>query len=230
MKLRFSRKQKFLGLAVLAAIITGSIILSPDKQDEEPNARELEEMVLQVQEELPPGYGEVIELVQDVMAGEEDINQKDSDGNTPLMRAVLINSIDHVQLLLAKGANINLRNKKMKKAIDLAENAEIRELLEACALTDRQPTVQERERMKQDFRNCNIDPDNLEQLIEKASYNWRGNPLLSVAKAIALGADINAISSDGEHARFSGRTMRHCCCAMAQTPMPCSTSRVAAAF
>lgn len=200
MKLRFSRKQKFLGLAVLAAIITGSIILSPEKQDEEPTARELEEMVLQVQEELHPGYGEVIELVQDVMAGEEDINQKDSDGNTPLMRAVMINSIDHVQLLLAKGAKINLRNKKMKKAIDLAENAEIRELLEACAITDRQPTVQEREQMKQDFRNCNIDPDNLEQLIEKASYNWRGNPLLSVAKAIALGADINAISSDGEHA------------------------------
>ena len=155
MKLRFSRKQKFLGLAVLAAIITGSIILSPDKQDEEPTARELEEMVLQVQEELHPGYGEVIELVQDVMAGEEDINQKDSDGNTPLMRAVLINSIDHVQLLLAKGAKINLRNKKMKRAIDLAENAEIRELLEACAITDRQPTVQEREQMKQDFRNCN---------------------------------------------------------------------------
>ena len=48
-----------------------------------------------------------------------DINQRDKDGETPLMAAIRFDNLDNAKLLLSKNAQVNLKNKDGKTAINL---------------------------------------------------------------------------------------------------------------
>lgn len=199
MILRLSRKHKITAVATIAALAIAGVTASLSTCDQAPTSADVKKLALAMVEERNPGITEVKELVQDILAGVEDLNEKDSDGNTPLMRAAMVNSAEDVQLLLVKGARIQDRNKEGKRAIDLTENKEIRQLLECCEIVDMKPTPLQKEKMQQEFRNYNIDPTDLDKLIFKAARNWRGNRLLSLAHAIALGANMNNLDDKGEH-------------------------------
>ena len=48
---------------------------------------------------------------------QNDLNARDDDGNTKLMRAVLQEDIEIVKSLLQKGADVNMRNNSLETAI-----------------------------------------------------------------------------------------------------------------
>ena len=59
-----------------------------------------------------------------------DVNAKDSDGNTALMRMARNEySPEFIQLLIDYGANILARNNEGKTALDLAKTDEVRKII-----------------------------------------------------------------------------------------------------
>eukprot|EP01121_Diplochlamys_sp_Union-15-3_P011856 TRINITY_DN3476_c0_g1_i5.p1 TRINITY_DN3476_c0_g1~~TRINITY_DN3476_c0_g1_i5.p1 ORF type:complete len:167 (+),score=28.98 TRINITY_DN3476_c0_g1_i5:86-586(+) len=74
------------------------------------------------------GYNKVVEyIVKDLHV---DINLLDSEGNTPLLRAVQRAQKETVQLLLSLGANRKIKNSSGQDALNLAPNVAIREVLQ----------------------------------------------------------------------------------------------------
>jgi len=64
------------------------------------------------------GWKEAAEVLLNHKA---NVNKQDKEGYTPLMRAAFNSHDEIVKLLLAKGADPKLKEKKGKTALDLAE-------------------------------------------------------------------------------------------------------------
>ncbi|MFZ1388827.1 MAG: ankyrin repeat domain-containing protein [Thiolinea sp.] len=108
-----------------------------------------------------------------------NLNQADSEGNTPLMLAVRNRSLYHVKLLIKQGANINLANHfgktALQQSIELGEEELFNVLLAAKAEINTKDT------------------DQRSPLLTALANNKAD----LAAKLIALGADVN-IRSKGE--------------------------------
>ena len=61
--------------------------------------------------------------------GKVNVNSKDDDGWTALMRASWRGYSEILQYLIEIGADINIKNNDGKTALDLADNEEIKEIL-----------------------------------------------------------------------------------------------------
>ena len=68
--------------------------------------------------------------IKSSIKSEDDVEAKDSDGNTPLVMASCNGNADEVQLLLESGADEEVRNKKGKSACDLAKGKVVKGLLD----------------------------------------------------------------------------------------------------
>lgn len=108
-----------------------------------------------------------------------NLNQADSEGNTPLMLAVRNRSLYHVKLLIEQGANVNLANRfgktALQQSIELGEEELFNLLLAAKAEINTKDT------------------DQRSPLLTALANNKAD----LAAKLIALGADVN-IRSKGE--------------------------------
>ncbi len=198
MKISLSRNQKISITAIMAALILGGVVASLPTDD--PILREMEQF------RSDSGSAEDSEetkhfkrLMKRIHSGEAEVNVADEEGYTPLMNAVRYGTIDDVRYLLVKKASLKRRGPERKTAIDMAEDTEIRTLLQLCAQAEKSLSHQERDHIKTQFRQADIDPDNLEQLIFKAIRYWRGDTAQFVANAIALGANLNQLNEQGKH-------------------------------
>ena len=54
--------------------------------------------------------GETLELMKYLILKGADVNAKDSNGNTPLFIAYAVNNNDAVNLLIASGADVSIKN------------------------------------------------------------------------------------------------------------------------
>lgn len=198
MKISLSRHQKISITAIMAALILGGVVASLPTGD--PILREMEQF------RSDSGSAEDSEetmhfkrLMKSIRSGEAEVNVADEEGYTPLMNAVRYGTIDDVRYLLVKKAGLKRRGPQGKTALDLAEDKGIRSLLQYCELAEKKLSHQEREEIKAQFRQIDIDPDKLDQLIFKAIRYWRGDTTRFVASAIALGAGLNQLNEEGEH-------------------------------
>ena len=72
-----------------------------------------------------------IKTMEEIIAKGANVNQCDNDGWSPLYRAVYINRQDIVAMLLKHGADINIRDRSGKTALDIARNQEMAGYLRA---------------------------------------------------------------------------------------------------
>lgn len=198
MKIKLSRNQQFSIIAIIAALILGGVVASLPTGD--PILREMEKYR---SDAGPTEESEETKrfkrLMKRIRSGEAEVNVADEEGYTPLMNAVRFGTIEDVRYLLVRKASLRRRGPEGKTALDLAEGNELRNLLQYCELAEKNLNPQEKEDIKAQFRQIEIDPDNLDQLIFKAIRYWRGDTTRFVANAIALGAKLNQLNEEGEH-------------------------------
>ena len=86
-------------------------------------------------ETIASRYESIVKML--VEQFQADIDSVDSDGNTPLQKAIQKDDVDMVELLISLGANVNLRQAKtMVTTLKLAENsAEISLILTSYGAT-----------------------------------------------------------------------------------------------
>ena len=82
------------------------------------------------------------EMVKMLLAAGADVNVRikgslEEDGTTALMYAADYKDIEIVKMLLDAGANVNFKNINGVKAIDIAESDEMKELLKAASLKNK---------------------------------------------------------------------------------------------
>ena len=198
MKISLSRNQKFSITAIIAALVLGGVIASLPTGD--PILREVEKFrsdacATEDSEETK----RFKRLMKRIRTEGANVNVADEEGYTPLMNAVRYGTIDDVRYLLVRKGSLKRRGPQGKTALDLAEDKGIRSLLQYCELAEKKLSHQEREEIKAQFRQIDIDPDKLDQLIFKAIRYWRGDTTRVVASAIALGAGLNQLNEEGEH-------------------------------
>ncbi len=80
------------------------------------------------------GHVENIPLLLHLIAAGAPVNIKDNDGFTALMKAAEQGHVEMVELLLASGADVNLQNNEGNTAATLANNDEIRAMIEFAAM------------------------------------------------------------------------------------------------
>ncbi len=74
------------------------------------------------------GYSDVVKVLLD--HGSVNLDAVRSNGMTSLMMAAELGDIKTVEMLIAKGANISVKNKEGKTAFDFAEKEEVKKLLQ----------------------------------------------------------------------------------------------------
>lgn len=74
--------------------------------------------------------GDVAKVEKILKANPCLLDSLDKDGYTPLHKAVLKNKIKVVELLLAKGADVSIKDKKGKTALDYATKNKNKRLIE----------------------------------------------------------------------------------------------------
>lgn len=192
MKLRLSRKQTLYGSALLLLLLgAGTVALIPGTDPI------LEEIQQYASDETEQEAALRLDL-REIRNGKNP-NVADSHGYTPLMRAARVGKVEAVDYLLVKGARLHRKGPDGKTAAAMAENDEIRTLLKACALAERNPDEQEKEQMRRSLREANINPDNLTEALFEAINNWRGNSVILTAQVLALGGNANAVNAEGRH-------------------------------
>lgn len=198
MKISLSRNQKFSITAIIAALVLGGVIASLPTGD--PILREVEKFRSDASSaEDSEETKRFKRLMKRIRTEGANVNVADEEGYTPLMNAVRYGTIDDVRYLLVRKASLKRRGPQGKTALDLAEDKRIRSLLQYCELAEKKLSHQEKEEIKAQFRQIDIDPDKLDQLIFKAIRYWRGDTTRFVASAIALGAGLNQLNEEGEH-------------------------------
>lgn len=192
MKLRLSRKQTLYGSALLLLLLgagTVALIPGPDPMLEEIQQYASTETELEA----------ALRLQLSEIRNGKNPNVADSHGYTPLMNAARAGKVEAIDYLLVKGARLHRVGPGSKTAAAMAENSDIRTLLEACALAERNPKEQEKEQMRRNLREANINPDNLTEALFDAINNWRGDSVVLTAQVLALGGNANAVNAEGRH-------------------------------
>lgn len=192
MKLRLSRKQTILTASLILALLAGGIVATMPGED--PMLREIERHA------TPQGEADIALRAQmSAIRNGADVNARDSQGYTALMNAARAGDQRAVDYLLVKGAHLTPTTTDGRTALDMAANREISNLLQACAIAERNPDAQEKVRMQQALRNAHLNPDNPNQTLFGAINNWKGDSVTLTAQALALGANANALNDEGRH-------------------------------
>lgn len=192
MRLRISRKQSILCLALALTLLAGWGVVHLPGSDPM-----LEEIELYAADENE--YAAALAQQLAAIRQGQNVNEANAVGYTPLMNAVLAGDLKAVDYLLVKGARLHHPGPDNRTAADMAHHEKVRELLEACALAERRPNGREREQMRQNLRRAHINPDNLNQALFNAISSWSGSSVMLTAQVLALGANANAINEEGRH-------------------------------
>lgn len=76
-------------------------------------------------------------MVELLLAKGAAVNVRDNDGYTPLMFCVLKNGRKLAEMLVQKGADVSLKNKESKTALNTTSEAHSRAVMEFLAGIDR---------------------------------------------------------------------------------------------
>ena len=166
MKLRFTGKQIVLSTTLLLALLGGAMVAFLPGED--PMLQEIEAYAIPT-DALEITMNQQLAAIQ---AG-ASVDTADAEGYTPLMNAARLGRIDIVDYLLIKGARLHLTAPNGMTAADMAEKAEVRRLLQACALAEKHPTGQEQTDMRRKLEEAGINPANLTQALFEAVENSR---------------------------------------------------------
>lgn len=192
MKLRFTGKQIGLSTTLLLALLGGAVVAFLPGED--PMLQEIETYA------TPTNALEVTvnHQLAAIQAG-ASVDTADAEGYTPLMNAARLGRIDIVDYLLIKGARLHLTAPNGMTAADMAAKAEVRHLLQVCALAEKHPSEQEQAEMRRRLEAAGIHPANLTQALFEAVGNRRNDSVQLTALVLALGGNANAVNSAGEH-------------------------------
>src|SRR6478672_666015 len=75
-----------------------------------------------------------IDVLKELIKGEEDLNVKDEEGNSPLMLACMNNHLSFSELIIENGADVNLQNQKGETALIIAAKTNNIEMVKVLML------------------------------------------------------------------------------------------------
>lgn len=127
---------------------------------------------------------------------EKGLDAADKKGKTALILAAEEGNRLAICYLVARGANVSLRDKSGKSAADYIRRAALRELLAACIDTTSGPAISHEQREREALANGLTTPESRQQQLRKLATTPGSLP--DISTLLAMNVDLNATGADGK--------------------------------